>query len=279
MFARNDRKCEICVHMKVDILGIKIDKIGIAEAVQSVEQWVGDKDKHYIVTPNIEFVAVAQNDPSFKEILNRADLAIPDSSRFGWAQDLIQEKNSFKKILKWPFFIFPKAPLLMAFETVTGTDLMYKLISEAADKGFTVGFLGGKNQVADRLAKALIEKYPKLKITYVNGEVRVDNNGDVIVDPRDDGLEIPKTDVLFVAFGQVKQEKWIAKNLKKYPVKVMMGVGGAFDYLSGEVPRAPQIVRNLGFEWLFRLMIQPWRIRRFGSLLQFIWQILAARSL
>ncbi len=83
-----------------------------------------------------------------------------------------------------------------------------------------------------------------------------------------------KIDIMFVAFGHGKQEKWIYKNLPKLNTRVMMGVGGAFDYLSGEVPRAPEMIRQMGMEWLFRLMNQPWRIKRFWKLFYFIYLVL-----
>ena len=84
-------------------------------------------------------------------------------------------------------------------------------------------------------------------------------------------------DILFVAFGAPKQEEWIYENLPHLPVKIAMGVGGAFDYLSGEVERAPKFVRLWGFEWLFRLIRQPWRLRRQVALLTFLLLILKER--
>jgi len=78
---------------------------------------------------------------------------------------------------------------------------------------------------------------------------------------------------LFVAFGAPKQEFWISENLNKIPVKVAIGVGGAFDYISGKIPRAPRFIRNIGFEWLFRLVVQPWRMKRQLSLIKFAWLI------
>ena len=81
-------------------------------------------------------------------------------------------------------------------------------------------------------------------------------------------------DILFVAFGFPKQEQWIAENLDKIPVKVAMGVGGAFDYISGNVPRSPVFIRKLGLEWLFRLIIQPWRLKRQLALFKFIYLVL-----
>jgi N-acetylglucosaminyldiphosphoundecaprenol N-acetyl-beta-D-mannosaminyltransferase len=88
-----------------------------------------------------------------------------------------------------------------------------------------------------------------------------------------DDLKDKKVDILFVAFGSPKQEIWLSENLKKLPVKVAMGVGGSFDFISGRVSRAPRILRALGLEWLFRLVIQPWRIKRQLSLLAFIFLI------
>lgn len=86
-----------------------------------------------------------------------------------------------------------------------------------------------------------------------------------------------KIDIMFVAFGHKKQEKWMQANLSKLNTRVMVGVGGAFDYLSGSVPRAPFLIRNLGFEWLFRLVIQPWRIRRFWKLGYFVVKVIGDR--
>ena len=77
-----------------------------------------------------------------------------------------------------------------------------------------------------------------------------------------------------MAYGFPKQEKWIYENLEKIPVKCAMGVGGAFDYISGKVPRAPSLVRSLGFEWLYRLIIEPWRWRRHLALIEFVYLVI-----
>lgn len=260
------------------ILGIKIDKITLPEAVVQVEEWVSKPGKHYIVTPNVEFIMAAQSDTEFKRVLNEADLAIPDSARIGWAYEIKNSKSKVKKLLLWPFFIFPR--LISDFPVTTGTDLMSQLISEASKKGFTIGFVGGRNGVAVKLKECLLKEYPSLKIVYASDGPEVDYDGNMIDDKRltinegnknhQSSILNHKSDILFVAFGQVKQEKWIANNIGKLNVKVCIGVGGAFDYLSGDVPRAPVIFRSTGFEWLYRLIIQPWRIKRFGSLVRFV---------
>lgn len=228
--------------MKKEILGIKIDDVSIEQAVGIVEKWLNDDGKHYIVTPNPEIVLMAQKDQKLKEIINNADLAIPD----GGGLKLASVKN-----------------------VIYGTDFMEKLVERYTDWGHTVGFLGGRDKVAERCAERLKSKYPKLKVSFARGDIDVDNNGEATTH-----YPIPTTRLLFVAFGPPKQEKWIAKNLPELNVKVAMGVGGAFDFLSKTVPRAPKWLRNLGLEWLFRLIVQPWRIKRQLALLKYLWLIM-----
>src|SRR3989338_4056821 len=124
--------------MKVDILGVKIDDIEMAEALVQVEQWIISPGKHYIVTPNPEFIVAAHKDTVFKKILNDADLSIPDGVGLKLSGKI---KNTF-----------------------SGTDFMEELIRVAAEKGFTAGFLGGKDGVAEKCAERLKRKYPTLKV-------------------------------------------------------------------------------------------------------------------
>ncbi len=189
-------------------------------------------DFYYITTPNPEILVYASKHPEFKNILNNARLGLPDGIGVICAG----------KFLGTPFV-----------ERVTGVDFMDFLCYEVHEKPITVGFLGGRSGVAERSAECLKAKYPGLKVVFV-------------------GEEWKKTevDILFVAFGFPKQEEFMASHVGKIPVRVMIGVGGAFDYISGAVPRAPLFIRSIGFEWLFRLLIQPWRIKRQLALLKFV---------
>lgn len=214
--------------MKKEVLGIKIDDVGIDAAVEVVVNWLKKPGKHYIVTPNPEIIMMAQKDQQLKNILNNADLAIPDGVGLKLTTDIVM--------------------------TTPGIDLMKELIKLAANQGLTIGFLGGRDGVAKKAAECLLRKYPKLKVTFAQSGGQVDQ----------------QCDLLFVALGAPKQEKWIAKNLPKLPVRVAMAVGGSLDYLSGRVPRAPQFIRKIGFEWLFRLVIQPWRIKRQLALVKYL---------
>lgn len=246
-----------------NILGVRVDKVTMDQALGQCLSWLNSKVKKVIVTPNIEFTMIAQNDFEFKKILNQSDLAIPDSTRLGWAYSELCEKNFLLKILKWPLFLFPS--LFKDLPVVTGVDLMDQLCRLSNDRGFRIGLLGGKEGVAEKCAERLKVKYKNLKVVLAisGGVVKSDGSSENLI-------SLPQTDILFVAFGAPKQEKWIHQNITRVDSKLFMGVGGAFDYLSGEVSRAPKWLRSLGLEWLYRLIKQPWRIKRFGSLVQFI---------
>lgn len=240
MCKRNLTSTGSTVNMKKNILGVKVDDVSLDEVLKIVDGWLVNKGKHYIVTPNPEIVMMAQKDAELKNIINNADLGIPDGIGLKLAGDIVCN--------------------------TPGIDLMERIIELAQDKGFTTGFLGGRDNVAKKVVECLSKIYPKLKITFAESGGEVDENGRLLK-----LFKILKCDFLFVAFGPPKQEKWIAKNLDKIPVKVAMGVGGSFDVISGMVPRAPIFIRKLGFEWLFRLMLQPWRIKRQLKLLKFVW--------
>lgn len=229
--------------MKKDVLGVKIDDVSLDQAVEIVKGWLKKSGKHQIVTPNPEIVVMAQEDKDLFAILNNADLAIPDGAGLKLGSDIVCN--------------------------TPGIDLLESLIKLAEDLGFTTGFLGGRGKVAENCAKCLKKKYPKLKVSFADSGGEVNENGEII--HHNTKYVIPNTDFLFVAFGPPKQEKWISKNISKLPVKVAMGVGGAFDILSGRVPRAPGWVRSLNLEWLFRLIIQPWRIKRQLALIKYLW--------
>ncbi len=330
----------------IDLLGVKINYIQMYQAIEIIEKWLRSRGKHYVVTPNPEMLIDAGFNKSFKNALNNADLAIPDSLRLGWGSYLKAVKNPFLRLIYSPFFIFPhilprfnyllrSKQASFAYPKTTGVDLMESLLSLSQEKAFTTAYLGGSKEVADRLFKCLRLKYPKLEIAFCSGNMQVNSEGDMqfdrqnnimtgskqiksnysvipakagiqlakeqrdsetsggryLLDPRLRGddkrgmqgngfnphLLTQKIDIMFVAFGHKKQEKWMQKNLPKLNTRLMVGVGGAFDYLSGSVPRAPLLMRNLGLEWLFRISIQPWRIKRFWKLIYFVYLILTGK--
>lgn len=283
---------------RIKLLSTPVDKITFSESVAIIESWIEAKKQNYVVTPNVEMIMAAQNDQNFRNILNDSGLAIPDSARLGWAIKERATKNFLKRVIFWPFFLFPRLMPGNDFPVVTGTDLMEKLVNLSQEKGYRIGLLGGLEGVAVKLYERLHNFYPDIKVEFVQENLQVDNNGNhkffdfenlvgkrenkVLSDAREQdfyhNLNSRKLDLLFVAFGHPKQEKWMSKNLALTNVTVMIGVGGAFDYLSGQVRRAPPIFRSMGLEWFFRLLQQPWRIFRFGSIVKFVFLVLFSKG-
>jgi N-acetylglucosaminyldiphosphoundecaprenol N-acetyl-beta-D-mannosaminyltransferase len=231
--------------VKNQILGIGITNETTERVLEEVVDLVEKKEKKcFIITPNPEIVMYAKGHTSYKNILNSADIALCDGVGLLIAG----------QILGKPFK-----------ERITGVDFMEMLCKNVARKPVSIGLLGARAGVAEKVAQCLREKYPGINIIFTASEW--------------DAKQLPKEgiDILFVAFGFPKQEEWIIKNLPELPISVAMGVGGAFDYLSGEVNRAPLLVRSIGLEWFFRLMMQPWRLKRQIVLPFFAWSVLQQR--
>lgn len=229
---------------KKNLLGVGFTDESIKDVLEYIEKTLEKRQKkYYVVTPNPELLVIANKDLKYKEVLNNADLALIDGIGIVVAGKVLG--INFKN-------------------RITGVDLLENLCKHVDEKPITVGFLGGRPGVAEKTVECLREKYPRLKVAFAVAEISD------LASKKDD----LKTDILFVAFGSPKQEFWIAEHLDKLPVKVAVGVGGAFDFISGRVPRAPKLIRETGLEWLFRLIIQPWRMKRQISLLEFGYLVL-----
>lgn len=233
--------------VKKNILGVGISNATLEEVLEYVTFSLRKKvGKHYIVTPNPEILVLANRDSEFRKVLNKAEIALPDGVGVVLAGEFLGK--SFK-------------------QRITGTDFVEALCREVSKRPVMVGFFGGGHKVAVKTAECLQRSYPDLKVAFAGGESDIKNIGN----------SLPYLDILFVALGAPKQEFWISENLAKLPISVAIGVGGAFDYISGNVPRAPIWLRNIGFEWLFRLILEPWRFKRQLALLQFLWLVIKER--
>ncbi|HWY79893.1 MAG TPA: WecB/TagA/CpsF family glycosyltransferase, partial [Candidatus Sulfotelmatobacter sp.] len=216
------------------------------------------KKKSFIITPNPEMLVYAHKDLAYQSKLNCADIALADGIGLFFAGSLMGEQ------LK---------------ERITGVDFIEKLCEMSREKPISMGFLGGRAGIAERTAECLLKKYPYLDIVFAGADWN-DHGFDFKLRHTESKMKEEKLkkqikkvitiDILFVAYGVPKQEEWIYKNLQKLPVKAAMGVGGSFDFLSGTVRRAPFIIRYAGLEWLFRLIVQPWRWKRQLALIEFI---------
>lgn len=252
--------------MKIAIAGVNIDKVSKKKAVLRIEDFLKE-GQHYIATIYSELIVTAQKDEEFRTILNKADLAVADGAGILWAGKLSQISNLKSqtfKILGSIFYLFciifwPAAIKKVFPERISGVDLMKDVIGLCAQKKFSVFFLGAKKGVAKDAAIKLKETYQNLEIAgYFSGskEEREDKVLTAIINQK-------SPDILFVAFGSPHQEKWISRNLPHLQsVKLAMGVGGSFDYISGAKKRAPKIFQNLGLEWFWRFIKEPSRWQR-----------------
>lgn len=229
--------------MKSDILGVLVDDITPEETLEKIEQFVQSGRRHYIVTPNPEIVMEAQKDGEFREILNSADIAIPDGTGLIFASRL-----SGRPLRK----------------RTTGSDLTWKVAELAEEKGYSLYLLGGEIEgVATKAAEKLKDKFPGLKISGAEEGGKISRQGEAEDKGISGRINEAGPDILLVAFGAPRQEKWIYKNLPDLDsVKVAIGIGGTFDFIAGKAKRAPKAFRSLGLEWLWRLITQPQRIGR-----------------
>jgi N-acetylglucosaminyldiphosphoundecaprenol N-acetyl-beta-D-mannosaminyltransferase len=231
------------------VLGVKISQKSKEESREEVKKFLESDSQHMIFTPNAEMLVDARKDDYFQEILNDASLNLCDSKGVN-------------------FFTFN------SFERITGTDFMLDILEIAEKKNKSVYFLGsGSDKVTKNLEEKMEKQFPNLNIvgSHPGPKIelkQVENINKLGIDKNKNDkilheILMKSPDILFVAFGHIKQELWIHAYLDELPgVKLAMGIGGAFDYHSGKTERAPKWVRNLGFEWLYRVFKEPARIGR-----------------
>jgi N-acetylglucosaminyldiphosphoundecaprenol N-acetyl-beta-D-mannosaminyltransferase len=248
--------------MRIHILGVPIDALTSEQALARIAGAVLAGERGYmVVTPNPEFVVAAQKDGAFLETLGQADLSIPDGQGLLWAA-------------RRRGYAVP--------ERVTGTDMVSAVCAWAAAHGRKVYFLGGQPGVAAAAAEKLAESFPELEIQADDGgALQPDHFGNLkLPEAAWQRLQAAQPAILFVAFGQNRQERWLAENLPRLPsVNIGMGIGGAFDFIAGRAKRAPACLRRLGLEWLWRLVTEPWRWRRIlRAIVVFPWLVISSRD-
>jgi len=219
------------------IFGVRVDDVTEDEAVARCERFIAE-GRRIVATPNPEIVMAARDDRDLRHALAHADLAIPDGGGLLLAARLWHQ----------PFR-----------EQVRGSDLTTRLLTRAATQGWRIFLLGGSPGVADAAAAAIKTRWPTVQIVGTHAGL-----ADEVHDATTRAVVAAagRIDILLVAYGGSRQERWMVRNLHALDVGVALGVGGTIDFLSGHVRRAPLWLRRARLEWLFRLAIQPWRWRR-----------------
>lgn len=237
------------------VLGVRVDRLSQRQTLDAIEQMIEQRHADnslpckQVVTVNPEFVMMAQHHAVFRQCINQAALVVADGVGIVWAA----------RYLRTP------VP-----ERVTGTDTVAELARRCAPKGYRLYLLGAAPGIAELASERLQELAPGLQIAGTYAGSPAPEEEEAIIER----IHSAQADVLCVAYGAPAQELWVRRNLSRLPVAVAMGVGGAFDFLSGRQRRAPLLMRRMGLEWCYRLYREPWRWRRMLALPRFALQVL-----
>ncbi len=237
---------------RVAILGAPVDCVTMDEALGAIEGFIASQSPHLVVTADSSGLVIAQSDAAFMSILQRADLVTPDSAGVLWA---MRRRGAAVRT------------------RVSGVDLVGRICQLSADKGYRLYFLGSAHGVADIAAEKLRLLYPGCRIVGTHhGYFPPDSDAIVAQE-----VAKAKPDVLFVAMGIPRQEKFIAATQAIIQAPVAMGVGGSLDVFSGRAKRAPKLIQKLSLEWLWRTLLNPKKLSKAKTLPQFAWRVLRER--
>lgn len=237
----------------IKILGVKVHPLTMNETIADLELKLNKSQQSFVVTANAEIIMMCQQDEFYKNIINDdADIVLPDGAGAVWAGR----------------YLGYQVP-----ERVAGFDLYNHLLALSAQKGYKVYFFGGSPGIAEAAKVKAENLYPGVSIVGCHNGYFSDEEINNIIE------EINKSEaqILFVALGAPKQEKWLAKYRKQLNPKIIMGIGGSFDVLAGKMQRAPKWMQNASLEWAFRLYKQPSRCIRMLALPKFVLKVIASK--
>jgi len=229
---------------RVRVDDLKFDRVTMAQAVRRIVRMAKKRDRpRYVCTGNLDHLVIAERDPEFHAAYEKADFVVADGAPVVWLSKIAARVSET---------VLP--------ERVAGSDLFWQLAKASAETKLRIFLLGGVEGAADQAVVELKKRYPKVRIagtycppfaTFATDEEQA-NIKKVV--------RAAKPDILLVAFGAPKQEKWIAKNKDALGVPVSIGVGGSFEMAAGYLERAPVWVQSIGMEWFYRFAQQPKRL-------------------
>jgi N-acetylglucosaminyldiphosphoundecaprenol N-acetyl-beta-D-mannosaminyltransferase len=248
----------------VKVLGISITNVSKNKILEEIQKYLtqhvkNDQKPLKIYTPNTEQLVLGKKNPSFGDVLNRADISLPDTVGVAWASKVLTKKPIEKPI--------------------PGVEFMEDLVAIATGRHVPIGLIGGRSNLAVSALGCLRQKYGLLQDSWAEDGPQIDlpykSNKEYVKEVANHIIDL-KTKIVFIAFGPPKQEYFIedlATALGSYTA-VLMAVGGSFDIISGKLPRAPVWMREIGLEWFWRLILEPWRLRRQLALVEFVWLVI-----
>ena len=218
------------------VLGADIDALSWEEALIRLLGWAHSHESRYVTICNVHVVVSASRDAAYREMINSADMATPDGAPVAW----VMRRLGFK-----------------GQPRISGPDLTEALCARSAAENLPVYFYGSTESTLALLEKELRARFPSLQMSMESPPFRA-------LTAEEDAATVDKINasgagIVFVGLGCPKQERWIAEHRGRVNA-VMIGVGAAFDFHAGTVPRAPEWMRNNGLEWLHRLASEPRRL-------------------
>ena len=225
--------------MKTEIMGVQFDNLTREEAARAGERLLAEDKFHYVVTPNPEFLLAAERDPAFLEVLNGADLVLPDGVGVVYSA----------KILGRPLK-----------GRVPGIEFAEDMLACLDKTGGRLYLLGAKPGVAEEAGRRVLERFPNIVLCGTQDGYFKDEEAALLK------VAAARPDLLFVCLGAPKQEKWMARWGRHTGARLAVGLGGALDVFAGRVERAPESWRKLGLEWAYRLKKEPQRAGRMAKL-------------
>jgi len=272
------------------ILGVNVDfGMTVDDVLEHIEGLiVRGEGNHLVSTTSPYFIMSAQEDTEFKEIVNNAELSVPDGVGVLYANYYLNKISKLKKGASFPVKAFFSG-LLSGIEgfikkkefgkTITGVNLTYKLSELSARKGYTVFLLGGSRRdnkghrvedkdydMASVTANELKSLYPNLRIigatSHFSKQSNDDNNTLSYIHNCMNKYNVRHIDILLVAYNPIQQEKWILRNANKIPARISIGIGRTFNYISNDMKQPSIMYEKMHLSWLYTLIRQPWRVKR-----------------
>ena len=224
---------------KQPLLNTCINNLTMLETIDKIEKMISSKNKSYVVAVNVDVIMKIENDPYLKEIVDNADMVLVDGKPLVWISKIYGRPLKAK---------------------ISGSDLVPLLCDVAAQKGYSIFIIGGKDGIAEQAQKRLESKLPNIKIVGTYAPPMGFEKDEEELNKINSMISKAKPDLLIACFGCPKQEKWIYENINKYDAKVSICAGATVDFLAGNVKRAPRWMSEHGLEWFYRFLQEPKRM-------------------
>lgn len=258
MRARSSRElleaADVLRPLRVDVLGVGVSAINMAQAVAIIESWIAKREPHYVCITGVHGVMESQRDERLREIHNQAGLVTPDGMPLVWLSRLWGQRH---------------------VQRVYGPDLLLACCQRSIERGYTHYFYGGAEGVPERLVARLSARFPGLRVKgALSPPFRLltpEEDAEIV-----DRINDAKPDIVWVGLSTPKQEWWMHRHRERLTAPVMVGVGAAFDFHAGLKSQAPHWMQRSGLEWFFRLLSEPRRLgpRYLVNNPAFVWRVL-----